>query len=313
MTDRVIHGLEEVGAELRGCVLTIGNFDGVHLGHRRILSAGRRQADAAGAALVVLTFEPPPVAVVAPDRAPQRILPLDVKARLLAEGGADRVVVAEATAGLLALTPQGFVREVLLERFAPRAIVEGPNFRFGKGRAGSVETLRELAAEGRFEVVEVEPVRIDLPARPNVRVSSSLIRELVLAGDVVSAGRCLGRAYVLRGRVVSGEHRGRLLEFPTANVEAEGVVAPGDGVYAARAAVAGRSQAAAVSIGTKPTFGPAPRAIEVHLVDGGGDFYGRRIEVAFLERLRDQRRFPDAESLRAQIAKDVQRVRELCR
>jgi len=288
-------------------VLTIGNFDGVHLGHQAILRAGRERADAAGASLVVLTFEPPPGAVLAPEQPPERIVPAEVKHRLLLEAGADRVAVAPADAGLLAMGPERFVREVLIARLRPRCIVEGPNFHFGRGRAGSIETLRAMTEEGGFEVVEVGPVTRD----GDERVSSSLIRDLIRRGDVAAAGECLGRAYVLHGRVVSGERRGRLLAFPTANVAPAAVLTPGDGVYAARADLAGRTSPAAVSIGTRPTFGPAPRAVEVHLLDAAGDFYGQDIAVTLLRRLREQRKFPDAGALREQIAKDIERVREI--
>ena len=303
--------LDNIPAGARGCVLAVGNFDGVHLGHRRILQVGAELARSAAGKLVVLTFDPPPAEVLAPDRAPHQILPAGARFDLLSQAGADLVVVARPTAEFLSAEPERFVRETVVGRLRPSAVVEGPNFRFGRGRAGGVDTLRRLAGEGGFEVVEVEPVMIDLSGR-QVRVSSSLVRELLEAGAVEDAARCLGRDYVLHGQVVGGERRGRGLEFPTANVAPAGVMCPADGVYAARAAVGGGSHAAAVSIGTKPTFGKSPRAVEVHLLDACGDFYGCDISVAFLARLREQRRFADADRLRAQIREDIKRVRELC-
>ena len=309
----VMDGLENLPERLRRCVLTVGNFDGVHVGHQAILRRARGLADSVGAAMVAMTFDRPPATLVAPEKVPEALLPGEVKHRLLGEGGADAVVVARATRPFLAMAAEAFVREVLAGRFAARYLIEGRNFFFGRGRGGNIGTLRAMAAECDFEVVEVPPVTLDLPPGGEVRVSSSLIRRLVHAGDVAGAGRCLGRPYTLYGRVVGGERRGRALEFPTANVAPAGTITPADGVYAARAEVAGETWAAAVSIGNKPTFGPTERCIEANLIGAAGDFYDLPIALAFLRRLRDQQRFPDAESLRARIAEDVERVRELCR
>ncbi|KPK86623.1 MAG: hypothetical protein AMJ81_00805 [Phycisphaerae bacterium SM23_33] len=313
MSVQVIEGFENLPASARGCVLAVGNFDGFHLGHREILRTARRLADGAGAPLVVVAFDPPPAALLAPDRPVQVLLPKEVKYRLLGQHGADAVVVIATTREFLHSSPEAFVRDVLVGRFAARHVVEGENFFFGRDRAGDIQTLRRMAKEGGFEVTAVPPVSLKLAGRGRVQVSSSLVRELVLSGDVAAAGRCLGRPYALHGRVVGGERRGRLLTFPTANVEPAGVIAPADGVYAARAELGGKTYPSAVSIGDKPTFGPAQRCIEANLIDAAGDFYDQPITLVFLRRLRDQIRFPDAESLRAQIAKDVERVRELCR
>jgi len=308
----LVRGLDNLPAEGRGGVLTIGNFDGVHLGHQRILSAGAELAKDAGVPLCVGTFDPSPASLLAPEKPPELIVPPDLKYPLLREHGADVVVVLQTTAELLSISAEEFVREVIAGRFRPRHVVEGPGFSFGRSRSGNVALLREMAAECGFEVTEVPAAQIELPGEGPVRVSSSLIRRLILRGDVAGAARCLTRSFVMRGRVVAGQRRGRLLEFPTANVDYGRLVCPGDGVYAARVELGGWTFPAAVSIGTKPTFGQAPRAVEVHLIGADGDFYARTIAVAFLARLRDQRKFPDVESLRSQIAKDVERVRELC-
>ena len=312
MTETLIHGLDNLPGAARGCVLTIGNFDGVHIGHQDILRAGRARADEAGAKLVAMTFDPPPISVLAPDLTPQRIVPPAEKVRLLTDYGADLVVVTPATKELLSMTPEAFVDEVLVARFAPVVMVEGPNFHFGKDRSGNVDVLRKLSDGAGFEVIQVGPVRLDLPGRGETHISSSLIRKLIAAGDVETAGLCLGRPYTLRGKVVTGEQRGRSLEFPTANIEPSGVMSPADGIYAARAELDGVEHVAAVSIGVKPTFGPAPRTIEVHLLDVSGDFYGKEIGVSFVARLRDQETFADAEALRARIKEDLTRVRDLC-
>ena len=313
MSCEVVKGVDALPAGARGSVLTIGNFDGVHLGHRRILRAARELADGAGLSVCVLTFDPPPAAVLVPDQPLELILPTEVKGRLLCDGGADVIVVVEPTPELLAGGPEEFVRDVIIDRFGAAHLVEGPGFRFGRGRAGSVDTLARMAGGAGFEVTEVPPATIEVPGEGAVRVSSSLIRRLIRRGDVEAAGRCLTRPFTLHGRVVGGERRGRVLEFPTANVDPGRLITPSDGVYAGSAEIDAVTYAAAVSIGTKPTFGQTARTIEVNLIDADGDFYGRAIAVTFLARLRDQQKFPDADSLRVQIAKDIQRVRELCR
>ena len=251
--------------------------------------------------------------MLAPDKAPDYILPADVKYRLLAEGGAEVIVVVKTTRRFLAGTAEQFVRDVLVGRFEPKHLVEGPNFFFGHDRIGNVEMLREMAGRFGFDVSVVEPLETDTPEGP-MRISSSLVRSLIRSGDVESASLCLGRHFTLFGTVVAGCGHGRLLEFPTANVDPNGLICPGDGVYAAWTQIEGERYPSAVSVGTKPTFEtPCPKIIEVHLLDAAGDFYGRDIAVTFLARLRDQQAFADTEALKAQIAKDVQHVRKMCK
>ncbi len=313
MTCEVIEGLERLAGATAGAVVTIGNFDGVHLGHQHILHAGRRLADRAGVRLCAVTFDPPPAALLAAEGAAERIMPEAVKHRYLGECGADMVVVVETTIEFLSMEPEQFLREVIAQQINPSWVVEGHNFFFGRKRAGNVNLLRQMAGELGFDVEVVTPAEVQLPGRGPVRVSSSLIRELIRAGEVAQAATCLSRPFTLFGRVIGGERRGRALEYPTANVDPDAMICPGDGVYAGRAQVGGLDSPAAVSIGTKPTFGVSARVIEANLMGAEGDFYGQPIAVTFLERLRDQWQFPDAESLKAQIAKDVQRVKEICR
>ena len=314
MTGWIIEGFENVPDAARRGAVTIGNFDGVHVGHQTLLGRARALADREGERLCAATFDPAPAVVAAPDKAPDPICPLEVRTRRLLDCGADLVVVVPTTPSLLAMSPEAFVRDLLVGRLAPRHVIEGAGFAFGHHRSGSIDTLRALAPDGGFEVTEVSPVRLDLPGAGEVRVSSSLIRRLIRAGDVASAGRCLGRDYTLYGRVVGGEQRGRVLKYPTANVDPGLLIIPADGIYAAWADLPGRRRPAAVSIGNKPTFGPVThRVIEANLIDAEGDFYGLQIALTFLARLRETVKFPDAESLRAQIAKDVERVRAICR
>ena len=313
MDDRCVQGLESLPPQARSGVLTIGNFDGVHLGHRRIVELAGALARPGGSAVVAMTFEPPPDLVLRSDDAPQRVEPPDVKERLLREAGCDYVVTARADRGILALTPEAFIREVIQAIFSPRHVVEGPNFRFGRGRAGTIETLRSAGASVGFEVHVAEPVCMEL-ADGGGAVSSTRIRRLVADGRVEDAARCLGRDFRLHGRVVRGTGLGRSLQYPTVNLSAGEQVCPGDGVYAGWAEVAGERFAAAVSVGTKPTFtdsATAERTVEAHLLDASGDYYDRALTLSFVRRLREQRRYDGAEALKVQMAKDVTRVRQI--
>ncbi len=310
MTDRCIQGLGSLPAGARGGVLTIGNFDGVHLGHQRILRTARTIADQAGLAVVAMTFDPPPDLVIRPNDRPQRITPHWRRCELLIAAGADWVITVAPTPAMLALEPDEFVRQVVVERLAPRHIVEGHDFHFGRGRSGDVSTLRRWGERSGFSVDVVEPVMMDL-ADGASRISSSLIRRLVAVGNVADAARCLGREFALYAQVIPGQGHGRLLEFPTANIAPAEQVIPADGVYGGWAKIDGRRHIAAVSIGHKPTLGPvAERAVEAFLIDAEGDCYGMDMELGFVARLRDQQRFADIAALQAQIAKDVSNVRQ---
>jgi len=311
MDERCVTGLEAVPAAARSGVLTIGNFDGVHVGHRRIIAMARERADADGCPVVAMTFDPPPDLVLRPADAPERLTPAAVRAALLREAGCDWVVTARADPALLGLTPEAFVEQVIVARFAPRYMVEGPNFRFGRQRGGDVDFLAREGARRGFDVRVAEPVRLAVAGEERV-ISSTLIRRLVAEGDVSAAARCLTRAFTLHGQVVPGEGIGRTLGRPTANLSPGEQVCPGEGVYAGRARVSGREYAAAVSVGTRPTFtagDPAGRVIEAYLLDASGDFYGRRMALSFVRRLRAQRRYDGPAALQAQMARDVENVR----
>ncbi len=307
----LVRGLDHVPPALRGCVLTIGNFDGVHRGHQEILRLARQRADALAVPVVAMTFDPPPDLVLRTGDLPERLTPHEQKQRLLLAAGADSVVTAHATLALLGLEAAAFVEDVIVRRFAPRCIVEGPEFFFGRHRRGDVSLLQAIG-RGRFDVVAVPPVFVDLDGAPQ-RVSSTLIRQCLLAGRVAAAAVALGRPFVLYGGIVPGAGQGRLLQFPTINVEPGDQAVPADGIYAGAGVLPAGIFPAAISIGTKPTLGPAPRTIEAHLIDTQGDFYGQLAELQFFERLRDQTKFDGMDSLRAQIAKDVERVRTLFR
>jgi len=311
MNNRCLQGLEALPETIRGCVLTIGNFDGVHLGHQEIISTARHLADQAKRPVVAMTFEPPPELALRPTSSPQRITPAKEKCRLLLEAGSDFVLTLAPDRKLLATAPRNFIDQIVVARFGPSHIVEGRNFFFGNGRSGNIDTLREASEPGGFEVNVVEPVMIEFPDRKE-RVSSSLIRSLVLSGKIDQANACLARPFALFGEVVPGTGRGKkLLGFPTINVDAAQQVVPADGVYAGKALLGDIECPAAISIGDNPTLGGTERSVEAFLIDVEGDLRGLQAKLSFIETIGKQEKFPDVEALRRQIAKDVSRVREI--
>jgi len=305
----VVRGLDSFRLNAAGSVLTIGNFDGVHRGHQQLLAQGCLLAADTGQPLVVLTFEPHPLSVVSAARAPTRLMTLDDKLAYLAALGAERTVVAESNRALLGMEAECFVRDVVVARFRPSHIVEGPSFGFGRGRRGNVELLRTLGQEHDFELCVVGPIALQIEAGETVPVSSSLVRRLLEQGRAHQAALCLGRPYRLAGTVVPGHRRGRALGYPTANLAVDDVLIPEDGVYSGLAGLGDLSLPAAVSIGTAPTFGAGPRQIEAYLLDFEGDVYGQRMRLDFLRRLRPQETYRTAEALIEQMKRDVAEVR----
>ncbi len=312
MDKLIVTSLDAVPGWARDCVLTIGNFDGVHLGHQRILLNCRSLAAQENLPVVVITFDPLPEAILYPlQPAPRLIVPSRQNCLLLLRGGANLVAVVTTTPELLATEAHEFLEEVIFTHFVPRHIVEGTNFFFGRGRAGSVVTLENVGARKGCSVTIVEPVVVRLGDTQR-RVSSTLIRELIADGKIDDANFCLGRPFALCGRVVKGEGRGRTLEFPTANLQSQGQVIPGDGVYAGKARIGERGYFAAISVGRKTTFGRGiDRAVEAHLLDADGDFAGQDMALTFIKHLREQRTFSNPKELAAQIARDVEEVRQL--
>jgi riboflavin kinase/FMN adenylyltransferase len=282
--------LADAGARPRR--LAVGDFDGVHLGHREVISGSD----------TVLTFEPHPLQVVRPEAAPKLLTSLERKAELIAELGVSELVVISFDQHFASLRPQEFVDDVLVRRLTATHVSVGENFRFGHRAAGDPSTL---VADSRFQTRVVPLVELD-----GEIVSSSHIRALVQAGDVELAGRMLGAPFQLRGEVVAGERRGRELGFPTANiVPDEALVYPGHGVYVAHADDA----CAAVSVGVRPTFGTGRAVlVEAYLLDRDIELYGHVLRIDFLTRLRGERRFESVEQLVEQMHRDVARTRDLC-
>jgi len=293
--------------EFTGGAVTVGNFDGVHRGHRELVAAARRWADRVGGPAVAVTFDPPPAALLYPR--PDKAIPLTTltdRAALLVAAGADHVVTLRTDAGLLSLSPEAFFEDVLLGLFRARAVVEGYNFRFGRARAGNTTTLRDLCVKSGVTFEEVPPLLVG--GEP---VSSSRVRAALVAGDVMQAADLLGRPHRIAGTVVTGAKRGRTIGFPTANLDGVPTLVPAVGVYAVRALVDGASHPAAANVGPNPTFGDDARKIEIHLIDYAGDLYGRELSVEFGARLRDTRPFAGVAELSEQLKRDVEAAKQL--
>jgi riboflavin kinase/FMN adenylyltransferase len=298
---------KEIPAACRGGAVAIGNFDGAHRGHAELVAELARVARDVGGPAVALTFDPHPRAILRPDT-PIALLstPADRDAHLH-QLGADHVLTLRATPALFELRAARFFDLVVRGGLAARAMVEGTNFHFGHGREGDVALLTRLCREAGLGLSVVPPVVID-----GAEVSSSRIRADLEAGDVARAARLLGRPYLLRGVVGSGQRRGRTIGVPTANLERVATVVPAEGVYAARVWVlSGRAWPGAVNVGPNPTFAEQAAKIEAHLIGFDGDLYGQEVGVEFLERLRATRRFSSADELVAQLRRDIDQARAI--
>jgi riboflavin kinase/FMN adenylyltransferase len=296
-------------AEIRaqGCVVAIGTFDGVHLGHQKLISRAVELAREAGVFSVVFTFRNHPMSVIAPDREPLSLYPLEERRRVFEKLGVDFVIEEPFTAELAALAPENFLH-LLIERLAPRAVIVGANFSFGAGGLGTPEFMAQRGQELGIRVEEAPLFFFD-----GERVSSTRIRALLAAGNVRSAGELLGHPFAIAGVVEHGDERGRKLGFPTVNITpVKGQALPADGVYAVRIFCPdGQEWIGVANVGDNPTFGGDPLRIEAHILDFSGDLYGLRLVVRFIERLRGEEKFPSAEALVRQIKIDEKKAREL--
>ena len=293
---------EEGKVRGRGSVIAIGTFDGIHLGHQRVLQYAIERAKESGAVATALTFEPPPVKVLRPEAAPPRISTNQQRMDWFGAVGLETAVVLPFTKELAALTPEEFVEQILLQQLNVRAVVVGDNFRFGSRQAGDVKLLRELGMRYGFEVVVHTPVMLGGEV-----VSSTLIRKLVSEGDVRHAARLLGRPFVLTGEVVSGTGTGKKFTFPTLNLKPEQELLPARGVYITRTVLEGEtsSHRSVTNVGMRPTFNGAGLGVETHLLGYSGNFAPKHIEIRFWKRLREEKKFAGPEELKEQIAKDI--------
>ncbi|MDZ4781200.1 MAG: bifunctional riboflavin kinase/FAD synthetase [Planctomycetia bacterium] len=297
---QLLRSLDNLPPDCRGGAVAIGNFDGVHRGHARIVERLLANAREVGGPAVVFTFDPHPAMVLRPEAAPQPLTWIDRKAELLAALGVDGMIAFPTDEALLALEAEEFFDRIVLQKLQAKALVEGPNFAFGRGRRGTIELLRDLSRKAAVKLEVVEPIWDG-----DEIVSSSRVRRLVAAGDVAEAGRLLTAPYRIRGLVTHGAGRGAKIGFPTANLAGVDTLLPAQGVYAGRAERDGRRVGAAINVGPNPTFGEQAAKIEVHLLNYSGSLYGQTLEVDFLARLRDIRPFADVSALTAQLAEDV--------
>jgi len=295
---------EHPPAEFAGGVVTVGNFDGVHRGHAALVAAAKVLSLSMGGPVIAVTFDPPPLALLDPGAIKPSLSTLAERRERLLAAGATGVATLRTDAALLSLSAESFFEEVILGQFRAKAIVEGFNFRFGRGRSGDAVLLRELCRSHGL-AFEVVPPLLD----GGEAISSSRIRQALARGDVSAAARWLGRPYAIEGTVVTGLQRGRTIGFPTANLTNVATVIPAPGVYATRIRLGDVWQPAAANVGANPTFGEADAKIEAHVLDWSGDLYGRAVRLEFVSRLRDTIAFEGIEQLKAQLAVDVQRCR----
>lgn len=301
---RIVRGLPPAPPEAPPAAVALGVFDGVHLGHRAILGLAVSHASAAGMQSIACTFDPHPLEVLQPGRAPLPITTLDERLALIEGCGLDLAVVLPFTRELASMEPEAFVTDVLVTRLGARDVVVGFNHRFGRGARGDAAMLRSLGERLGFRTHVAEPLVVD-----GVAVSSTEIRAALQRGDLAMAGRLLGRAYTLSGSIAHGAGRGRTLGFPTANIVPTRPVLVAPGVYACAAEVAGRKERSVVNVGVRPTFGETALAVEAYLLDFVGDLYGQTMTLTFVSRIREERRFPSVDALKSQIEADAEEAR----
>ncbi len=292
--------------EFTGGAVTVGNFDGVHRGHQALVAEARRHAESVRGPVVVVTFDPPPHQVLHPGSERPPLTTILQRADLLHAIGADHVVVLRTSPALLALSPEAFFEDVIVRQLGAKALVEGYDFRFGRGRAGTNETLRTMCTDAGLEFTAIPQYSVG--GEP---VSSSRVRAALVSGDVSRATELLNRPYRIVGAVVTGAKRGRTIGFPTANLDNVRTVLPGNGVFAVHATVDGVTHPAAANIGPNPTFGEDARKIEVHLIGFTGDLYGREMSVEFVSRLRETKPFKSVGELIEQLKRDITRAQDV--
>jgi riboflavin kinase/FMN adenylyltransferase len=303
----VLSAADRPPGQCRGGAVTVGNFDGVHRGHAALMAALEDAGRRVGGPAVAVTFDPHPLTLLAPGQISAPLTTLADRTELLHAAGADAVVVLRTMPELLAIQARDFLADMLGERFGVKAVVEGYNFRFGQKRAGDIELLTDWCAERRVDLTIVPPL-----LHEGEPVSSGRVRAALTAGHVAAAAELLGRPYRLRGEVGTGAKRGRSLGFPTANLNRPKTLVPGEGVYAARAALDdGAVWPAAVNVGPNPTFGENARKIEAHLIGFAGDLYGRMLALDFVARVRALVKFTGPEQLALQLRNDVETTTRL--
>lgn len=303
---QVIRDIHSMTEPLPGSVLTIGNFDGVHLGHREIFRRVVQKSRELKVASVVVTFEPHPMRFLKPEQAPLRLNTPAEKVRLLAASCVDTLVVLNFDRTLANMSAEVFVRDILVGKLNVRHLIVGYDYAFGRDRQGDTTFLAEQAKRFNFVLDVLEPIRSEQQAH-----SSTAIREVLRAGRVADAVNILGRHFTLDGKVVHGEGRGRKLGFPTANLLTEKEILPCDGVYVVKVKWQDKYYDAVINIGHRPTFSKSTPTLEIHLIDFSGDLYSERLRIYFVDRLRDEQKFSSVEELQAAVLEDICQARQM--
>lgn len=307
---RIVEGIEKIREPFENGVITIGNFDGVHLGHQALFHEVIEKADRIGGTSIAMTFEPHPIRVLSKNGGPPLITLYEQKAELISRSGLDVLICVPFSKDFASITAKQFVEDILVRRIGMKAMVVGGDYAFGRNREGNLDYLRSRADELGFEMIVAD--WIQAPQNEEDRISSTRIRDLVMEGDMEKARKMLGRDYQIRGRVTRGRDRGgRLLGIPTANILLQDELAPRMGVYAVIVEIDGQRHKGVANIGYSPTFDDHVYTVEVHILDFKDDIYDRKIRVNFVARIRDEKKFNGLPELIAQIRKDIEWGRQM--
>jgi riboflavin kinase / FMN adenylyltransferase len=306
----LIDSLDKIQKPFTKAVITIGNFDGVHIGHQALFHETVIKADAIGGTAMAMTFEPHPIRLLSGGTPPPLITLYELKVELISRAGLDYLICIPFTREFAAISAGEFVEEILVKKIGMAAIVVGEDYSYGRNREGNLHTLQADAKRLGFEVIVVSG--IPFIGQTGERISSTRIRELVMAGDLAGSQKMLGRHYQVRGVVMTGRNRGgRLLGFPTANINLQDELRPKNGVYAVTVDCMGQLFKGVANIGYSPTFDDNQFTVEVHLLDFNGDLYDQKIRVNFIERIRDEKKFSGIDALSDQIRKDIDQARRI--
>ena len=297
---QLIRGIHNITPKFRGCVLTIGNFDGVHLGHQEVLNGLKSKAKSLGLPSTVMTFEPQPQELFSGDKAPARLSRLREKLSLLNDYGIERLLCVRFDAKFSAMTAQEFIEQLLVNKLGVKFLVVGDDFRFGHHRVGDFEMLKQAGQKHGFEVISTQSLKVS-----QMRVSSTLIREHLAQGDITTATQMLGHPFVISGRVRHGQKLGRTIGFPTANIALDRKVSPVQGVFAVEVVFEGDSYQGVANIGQRPTVNGTRIQLEIHLFDFQGDIYGKCLDTHVLHKIRAEKKFDSFDLLKQQIKRDV--------
>jgi riboflavin kinase/FMN adenylyltransferase len=307
---KIIERIEDIEKPLKNAVIAIGNFDGVHIGHQALFHTAIEKAESMSGTSVAMTFEPHPMRVITTNDHPPLITLYEQKTELIARTGIQVMISVPFTREFAAIPAEQFINNLLVERIGMKAIIVGKDYSFGRGREGNIDMLHQMASKLGYEVIVLDWIQ---PARGNMpRISSTHIRKLVMAGKMEQAAKILGRPYQIRGRVATGRNRGgRLLGFPTANINLQDELCPLKGIYAVTVEHDGKTMPGVANIGYSPTFNDHVFTVEVHILDFNQNVYDDPIRVNFIKRLRDEIKFKGTEDLSEQIRKDIQQTRQI--